>query len=147
MRRFFRWLQEKLLSVFSQPIVRSLSMDPETLADISEMARGAHPKEMLAFLSSSRGNVHGHIAIDELQLQAYYASGDSASVMTSNLPMTTSIIGTVHSHPGGNKHPSETDRTLFRRFGYVHAIIGEPYRAEDIRFYSKNGEPIRVIVQ
>ena len=147
MKRIIHWLKGKMLAMFSQPKVRSISMDPETLADISEMARGAHPKEMLAFLSSSGGNVNGHVSIDELQLQAYYASGDSASVMTSNLPMTTSIIGTVHSHPGGNTHPSEADRTLFRRFGYVHAIIGEPYRPQDIRFYSKNGEQINVEIQ
>ena len=114
------------------------------LDDLSEMAQGAHPKEMLAFFAATQGNKRGRVHIDELQLQAYYASDDSASVYVSNLPMTTSIIGTVHSHPGGSKRPSDADLHLFSKFGYVHAIIGEPYQPTDIAFYSKNGERIDV---
>jgi len=65
--------------------------------------------------------------------------------MLSNLPMTTSIIGTVHSHPGGSTRPSEADRHLFSKFGYVHAIIGEPYTPFKTAFYDKNGHRISVV--
>lgn len=136
------WLRN-LFAVRLQEII----IEEETLADISAMARSAHPKEMLAFLASSNGIRKGVLIIDELQLQAYNASNDSAHVFLSNIPMTTSIIGTVHSHPGGNKRPSDADLHFFSKFGFVHAIIGEPYRPQDIRFYDKNGNRISIAVR
>lgn len=135
-----RWFR-RLLGIRE---IREITIESGVLEDLTEMARGAHPKEMLAFFSAS--NKNGIVRINELQLQAYYASNDSASVFLSNLPMTTSIVGTVHSHPGGSKHPSDADRQLFSKFGYVHAILGEPYRPADIAFYNKNGERINVTI-
>jgi proteasome lid subunit RPN8/RPN11 len=58
--------------------------------------------------------------------------------------MTTSIVGTVHSHPGGSTRHSEADRHLFSKFGFVHAIIGEPYNNGKIAFYDKNGARLQV---
>lgn len=124
--------------------VRRVDLQQSVLLDICEMAQSAHPKEMLAFLSATRGNKDGSITIDEIQLQAYVASEDSASFHTWNMPTVTSIVGTVHSHPGGSKRPSDEDLHLFSKFGFIHAIIGEPYRPQDIRFYDKDGRRIHV---
>ena len=126
--------------------VTQITISQSVVADLCEMAQSAHPKEMLAFIASTKGVRKGVVHIDELQLQAYDASENSAHAFFGNIPMTTSIIGTVHSHPGGSKRPSEADQHLFNKFGYVHAIIGEPYRLQDIRFYNKNGTPIIVRV-
>ena len=142
--RFITWLQKKAFRVFTLPTVTRITIAQSVLDDLSVMAQEAHPKEMLAFFASSRGNKHGHVHIDEIQLQAYNASGDSAHVLLSNLPMTTSIIGTVHSHPGGSKRPSDADLLFFSKFGFVHAILGEPYRTIDIAFYDKSGRRIAV---
>lgn len=140
---FMHWLRRKAAALIFTP-VREITISRSVLEDVSEMAQGAHPKEMLALLAASKGNRQGRVHIDELQLQAYYASGDSASVVLSNLPMTTNIVGTIHSHPGGSKRPSDADLHLFSKFGYVHAIVGEPYRPGDVWFYNKNGERITV---
>lgn len=129
------WIR-KLLGITA---VREIFMEESVLLDISSMAQSAHPKEMLAFLSATQGNRNGTVRIDEIQLQAYLASEDSASFQAWNMPTVTNIIGTVHSHPGGGKRPSDADLLLFSKFGYVHAIIGEPYRPQDIRFYDKEG--------
>jgi proteasome lid subunit RPN8/RPN11 len=129
------------------PRVRSITIAQSAVEDLCIMAQGSHPKEMLAFFSSSNGVQHGHVHIDELQLQSYAASNDSASVFLSNLPMTTTIIGTVHSHPGGNPHPSDADLHLFSKFGFIHAIVGEPYKPENLRFYNKYGERVFVEVR
>lgn len=110
------------------------------------MAQGAHPKEMLAFFSSTKGVRGGVLHIDEIQLQAYAADTNSAHIVLSNLPMTTSIIGTVHSHPGGSTRPSDADKHLFSKFGYVHAIIGEPYVIGRTAFYDKSGARIQVLI-
>jgi proteasome lid subunit RPN8/RPN11 len=139
------WFSRWLLDLFLPPI-HHITMADSALEDLCEMASAAHPKEMMAFLASTKGNRKGVLHIDEIQLQAYNASGDSATVMLSNLPMTTSIIGTVHSHPGGSLRPSDADLHLYSKFGYVHAIIGEPYRKTNIKFYGKRGQPILVRV-
>lgn len=139
-KRIIAWIR-KFLGIIP---VREIIMEESVLLDISSMAQSAHPKEMLAFLSATRGNRNGTVLIDEIQLQAYVASEDSASFQTWNMPTVTNIIGTVHSHPGGGKRPSDADMLLFSKFGYIHAIIGEPYRPQDIRFYNKEGRKLYV---
>jgi proteasome lid subunit RPN8/RPN11 len=126
--------------------LREIRIERDVLEDVVEIAQGAHPKEALVFFSSTKGVRGGILCIDELQVQAYYASQESASVFTSNLPMTTSIVGTCHSHPSGSPQPSDADLHLFSKFGFVHAIVGAPYTLDTIIFYSKNGEKIRVEV-
>ena len=121
-----------------------ITIDSSLINDVAQMARSAHPKEMFAFLASSKGERKDKWHIDEIHLQAYNASEDSASVLTWNLPMTTSIIGTIHSHPGGSVRPSEQDLHFYSKLGFVHAIIAEPYTAETTRFYDKKGTRIEV---
>ncbi|MBR9703370.1 hypothetical protein GOV10_04995, partial [Candidatus Woesearchaeota archaeon] len=48
-------------------------------------------------------------------------------------------VGTVHSHPSSSTRWSRADLRLFNKFGWVHAIIGRPYKAENMVFYDKNG--------
>jgi proteasome lid subunit RPN8/RPN11 len=140
------WLTEKVRNFLGLQQIREVTISASVLLDLSDMARSAHPKEVLAFFSASNGIKKGVLQIDELQLQAYYANEDSASVVLSNLPMTTTIVGTAHSHPGGGKIPSRADLQLYSKFGIVHAIIGEPYRVSDVRFYTKDGRPLPVRV-
>ena len=138
---FVRWFKKK----FGLHI-REINIKKSVVDDLCYMAQEAHPKEMLAFLSSTRGIIGGVVHIDEIQLQAYDASEDMANVMLSNIPMTTNIVGTVHSHPGGSTRPSSADVHLFGKFGFVHAIIGEPYVEGKICFYDKQGRAIVVKV-
>jgi len=136
--RLKRWLWKAILpSPINDIIIKESVLD-----DLYEMARNAHPNEMLAFFASSKGNKNGTVIIDEIHLQAYEASDDSAHVWLSNLPMTTSIIGTVHSHPGGSTRPSDADLQFYSKLGFVHAIIAEPYRQDNIVFYDKRGRRI-----
>jgi proteasome lid subunit RPN8/RPN11 len=126
------------------PRVHTVTIAQDAVEDLCTIAQTSHPKEMLAFFAATKGVQKGRVHIDEIQLQAYAASDDSASVFLSNLPMTTSIIGTVHSHPGGNTQPSDADLQLFSKFGFIHAIVGEPYQPKNICFYNKYGERIVV---
>jgi proteasome lid subunit RPN8/RPN11 len=133
-----------LKRLFGFKEIQRITISRSIIEDLCEMAQGSHPKEMLIFLSSTKGNRDGTVHIDEMQLQAYTASGNSAATALGNIPMTTGIVGTAHSHPGGSTHPSDADLHLFSKFGYVHAIIGEPYREENIKFLDKNGRRIDV---
>lgn len=124
--------------------VKEIRIKRSVLDDLCEMAKNAHPKEMLAFLSATGGNKGGVVVIDEIQLQAYDASTHSASFQFYLLPTFTSIIGTVHSHPSKDRRPSDEDVHLFGQYGLVHGIIGYPYRTDSITFYDKQGEAIDV---
>lgn len=141
-KRFSAWI---LRMILPEP-VRTISIEEEVLEDISFMAKHAHPKEMLAFLSATKGIRKGNVVIDEIQIQSYVASVDSASVALHNLPTFSPIVGTVHSHPGGYVRPSSADLHLFSKFGFVHAIIGEPYEKNNVSFFDKNGRKISVVV-
>jgi proteasome lid subunit RPN8/RPN11 len=132
---------------FPITLVSDVTIARSILTDLSQMAQDAHPNEMLAFFAASKGMKRGVVHIDEIHLQAYDADEQSAHVWLSNLPMTSSIVGSVHSHPGGSLRPSDADLHMWQKTGIVHAIIGEPYRETDIRFYSKEGRriPVRVV--
>jgi proteasome lid subunit RPN8/RPN11 len=124
--------------------IQDITLEHTIIEDVSQIARDAHPKESLVFLSSTKGLQKGVLHIDELQIQAYDSTTSSASVPLHMLPTNTSIVGTVHSHPSKNNRPSGADLDLFSKFGVVHGIIGYPYTEHTIEFYSKEGSPISV---
>lgn len=55
----------------------------------------------------------------------------SASTRLDMKPLDSSIIGSVHSHPG-KPFPSAADRRFFSNFGRVHFIVGYPFTPDDI---------------
>lgn len=126
--------------------IKHIAIKRSVLDDLCLMARDAHPKEMLAFLSAPGGIKQGLLLINEIQLQAYDSSTDAATVPLAHLPTHTSIIGTAHSHPGSSARPSDADVHLFSQYGLVHAIIPEPYVVERIKFYDKQGRQIVVTI-
>jgi proteasome lid subunit RPN8/RPN11 len=59
--------------------------------------------------------------------------------------MDFSLVGTVHSHPSGNKTPSDVDLNHF--FGRILMIVGYPYTSpQDVAAYNSNGEKITIQV-
>jgi proteasome lid subunit RPN8/RPN11 len=73
---------------------------------------------------------------------ATYGNG-FASYPLHLLPMDFSLVGTVHSHPSGNKTPSDVDFNHF--FGRVLMIVGYPYASlQDAVAYNSNGEEIPI---
>jgi proteasome lid subunit RPN8/RPN11 len=141
-KKFFRTLKRWIGRPSHE--VEMILVKQSVIDDIREMAKGAHPRELFCFLASSNGVNNKVLIINEIHIQAYDSSHDSASVMTSNLPMTTSIIGTAHSHPGGTPTPSEQDLHFYSKLGFVHMIIAEPYNRDNIRFYDKKGKRISI---
>jgi proteasome lid subunit RPN8/RPN11 len=57
--------------------------------------------------------------------------------------MDFSLVGTVHSHPSGNKTPSDVDFNHF--FGRIMMIVGYPYAtANDVVVYNMQGEKLKL---
>lgn len=121
-----------------------IRVEPEVIEDICFLARGAAPKEMVAFLT---GKVHEEgvrtLVIDGLYVKSYHANTHSTTFTTHDLPLI-GVHGTVHSHPGTSNRPSEADLTLFNKYGSVNMIIARPYTPSTIACYDKYGNPISV---
>jgi proteasome lid subunit RPN8/RPN11 len=64
------------------------------------------------------------------------------------IPIDSSIIGSVHSHPGSSFSPSREDIIFFGSTGKIHLIARYPYKSiNDIAAYDRNGEriPLEII--
>jgi len=61
------------------------------------------------------------------------------------VPMSNSVMGSIHSHPGKSYSPSDADLNFFNGYS-VNIITKYPYESvEDVAFYNSIGE--RVVVE
>ncbi len=94
----------------------------ETLSTILEASKSTHPKEFAAILRAVEK------VITEILLLPGTLSGESSALFKLHmLPIDFSVVGTAHSHPSPNFHPSGADLALFQRFGFLHIIAAYPY--------------------
>jgi len=109
----------------------------DVLETILEAARSSAPEEFGAVLRAEEG------VITELLLVPGTVGGRRHALFQfHHLPVDFAVAGTVHSHPSGVPLPSEADLELFRRFGWVHVIVGAPFDARSWVAYNVRGEPI-----
>lgn len=106
---------------------------------ILEMAQMTSPKEFIAFLEGRQKKKE--LRIYGLSYQEYFAN-ERSTLSKINFPITSSIVGSVHSHPGPNNHPSRADLHFFSKRGLIHLIIKSPYREQDIQAYDIKGNKI-----
>jgi proteasome lid subunit RPN8/RPN11 len=114
-------------------------IDREVIDNIVELAKQTLPKEFIAFLEGKTKNKV--LRIYGLVYQEYFAN-PSYTVYKFDPPITSSIVGSVHSHPGSSNYPSKADLHSFSKKGVVHLIIRMPYSTENIQAYEKNGNKI-----
>jgi proteasome lid subunit RPN8/RPN11 len=62
------------------------------------------------------------------------------------LPVDLTVVGTAHSHPSGALHPSDADLTLFRHWGRIHIILGNPFRPWCWKAYNNSGDEVKLAV-
>ncbi|MBI4394223.1 MAG: Mov34/MPN/PAD-1 family protein [Euryarchaeota archaeon] len=117
------------------------AIERRTLELIFASSKSSHPHEFAAALSCEAK------AIDELVLIPGTINGEAHAIMQLYmLPVDRRIVGSVHSHPGGNPRPSDADRNLFKNFGHIHIICAEPYGPGTWRAYDHNGESVGMTV-
>jgi len=115
------------------------------LESLLAYARDRHPHEILLLL---RGRVSGNgVYIDEVLVAPLTVQGEGfASFNPYMLPIDSTIIGTVHSHPSGVLKPSVED--LNHMYGVIMMILAYPYRdVNDVSVFNKNGEeiPLKIV--
>ncbi|MBY9006969.1 MAG: Mov34/MPN/PAD-1 family protein [Candidatus Lokiarchaeota archaeon] len=105
----------------------------ELMQGILGLCNDQHPREILGMLRMEK------CIISEFILPpGALRSTNNTLFSPSRIPMDPSIVGTVHSHPSGNPTPSGADIRLFKK-GYVHFIVGYPYKNDTIKCYDQNG--------
>jgi len=116
------------------------------LADaMLEMAREAHPYEMLLLLRGKKKR--GEILVEDL-LYAPLSQHSHTSVYfrLDLLPMDFSIIGLAHSHPSGSGRPSLED--LHHFIGRVMLILTPPYESvRDIHAFDGDGNSLEIEIK
>ncbi|MCF7872410.1 Mov34/MPN/PAD-1 family protein [Candidatus Woesearchaeota archaeon] len=122
-----------------QPI-KEIILTEKTIKKICGLAKDTHPKEYLAFLE---GRIIGNkVTITDILFQPYVANENSTWGYI-DLPLTSSVMGSIHSHPGYNNKPSRADLHLFGKTGIVHGIIKKPYKPEDLAIYDNYGNKLQ----
>jgi proteasome lid subunit RPN8/RPN11 len=109
---------------------------------ILHASRSSYPNEFAALL---RGE--GMRIKEALLLPGTLQGRRSASINLNMLPIDSRSIGSVHSHPSGNTHPSEADLLFFSKRGNVNLIVGYPYESlNDVSAYDSRGEGLGISV-
>ena len=122
----------------------TVSMSQELLDSIFEGAKRLYPKETILLLRGKKSKDVIRIVDLVVPPLATYGHG-FANYPLHLLPMDFSLVGTVHSHPSGNKTPSDVDFNHF--FGRILMIVGYPYTSEqDVVAYNSNGEKMQIQV-
>ncbi|MGA9085498.1 MAG: Mov34/MPN/PAD-1 family protein [Methanoregula sp.] len=113
----------------------------ELLSLLLELGKNSHPNEFAALLTEDDG------VISELNLLPGTIAGSaSAQVFFDMMPLGTHRAGSAHSHPSGVLRPSDADLNFFPRAGRYNLIIGAPYRENDWKCFTADGEPCELAV-
>jgi proteasome lid subunit RPN8/RPN11 len=120
---------------FTRHIKPVRAIKKRTLRMVLEASKSIYPREFGAMLKAEEG------VIGELWLLPGTESGRTSAIFKMHMmPAEPTVVGTVHSHPSGSCMPSDADLELFRRFGYCHIIVCEPYDMYSWACYDGLGE-------
>jgi proteasome lid subunit RPN8/RPN11 len=115
-------------------MLKVTGIDRAALDTINRSARASFPNEFIAALRAEDG-----VITEILLIPGSLQGEDSATILFHMIPIDLSVVGTVHSHPGGSARPSGADLDLFRRHGVVHIITALPYDERSWKAYDGAG--------
>jgi proteasome lid subunit RPN8/RPN11 len=119
-------------------------MSQDLLDSIFEGAKRLYPRETILLLRGKKSKDVLRIVDLVIPPLATYGHG-FANYPLHLLPIDFSLVGTVHSHPSGNKTPSDVDFNHF--FGRILMIVGYPYAGQqDVAVYNSHGEKLPLTV-
>ena len=126
-----------------EKLERKVSLKKDARDGIISYCKMKHPNEAVLILRGK--SKKGNITIDGLIIPPFsYTDTTFAGFPNSFLPLDTSYVGIVHSHPKGSEKPSITDLNNF--FGLVSIIVKSPYDDDDIFAWDSKGDPIEITV-
>ena len=105
----------------------------DTLNFILETSKSMAPEEFAGLLQEKDG-----IITEVLMLPGTESSEQNAVLKLFMMP-NVKAAGSIHSHPGPNRKPSQADLHLFSKTGSCHIIVGYPYNRQSWTCYDKEG--------
>jgi len=122
---------------------REIKLKKEVLDSILSFCNMKHPDEGILILRGK--SKKGNLLIDGLIVPPFAFGAHSSSGFPRNmLPGDLSYVGTVHSHPSGNAHPSVADLNNF--FELISLIVRYPYEDEDIFAWNSDGNAVKLTI-
>ena len=126
-----------------EKLERKVSLKKDARDGIISYCKMKHPNEAVLILRGK--SKKGNITIDGLIIPPFsYTDTTFAGFPNSFLPLDTSYVGIVHSHPKGSEKPSIADLNNF--FGLVSITVKSPYDDDDIFAWDSKGDPIEITV-
>ena len=127
-----------------EKLKRKVSLKKDARDGIISYCKMKHPNEAVLILRGK--SKKGNITIDGLIIPPFsYTDTTFAGFPNSFLPLDTSYVGIVHSHPKGSEKPSITDLNNF--FGLVSITVKSPYDDDDIFAWDSNGHSIPLSIE
>lgn len=111
----------------------------QLLQEICNSAKNNFPKEMLIFLSKNNE------IIDQIVYLPNIAGETFVEINSLIIPFDNKIVGTIHSHPLGENHPSKEDKKFFQNYS-INGIIDNSFKLENIKFYNEKGGEIKIVL-
>lgn len=112
----------------------------DTLNFILEASKSMAPQEFAGLLQEKDG------IITEVLILPGTESSDTNAILRLYMMPNIKAVGSVHSHPGPNRNPSQADLHLFSKTGNYHIIAGRPYNEENWTCYNREGKIIELPV-
>ncbi len=126
-----------------EKLERKVSLKKDARDGLISYCKMKHPNEAVLILRGK--SKKGNITIDGLIMPPFsYTDTTFAGFPSSFLPLDSSYVGIVHSHPKGSTDPSITDSNDF--FGLVSIIVKSPYGDDDIFAWDSKGDPIEITI-
>src|SRR5208283_972341 len=105
----------------------------DTLNFILETSKSIAPEEFAGLLQEKDG------IITEVLMLPGTESSEQNAFLKLFMMQNVKAAGSIHSHPGPNRKPSQTDLHLFSKTGTCHIIVGYPYNRQSWTCYDKEG--------
>ena len=123
---------------------RHVIIEADTMDGIISYSMMNHPQAATLVVRGTSKN--GCITVNGLVISPFGPPNTLfAGLPNSFLPLDSSYVGTVHSHPGGEKSPSDEELNSF--FGLISLIIRQPYTDSDIFAWDSSGRPLDLQVR
>jgi len=105
----------------------------DALKFMLEVSASSHPKEFAGMLYETDQ------IITDVDLPINQSSNGTTVMDLFTIPVSTHIVGSVHSHPSGELQPSDADIRLFMQKGGYHIIVAYPYEITSWVCYDRVG--------
>lgn len=112
----------------------------DVLESMMEFSKSFYPNEFSAMLYAKEQIIQDIYIIPKTE-----SNRNNAVIRLDLVPMSLSIIGSVHSHPSGFGLPSRADLNFFQR-KYVNIITYYPYCLDCFKAYNSLGKEIKLDV-